>query len=414
MNQKRPLLKSLIEPTYVIVLFILTICLSLTHVAVGESKANKDDKPFFEVTELYEAGRDGYMTYRIPSLAVTRKGTILALCSARFDGHGDWVNIDSMIRRSTDGGKTWTEQAIIMDDGTNLVENPVLIVEPDTDTVHLIFQVNYNHAYHKVSTDEGETWSAPEEITYVFDVFRDRDDYPWTVLAMGPGHGIVMRNGRFVVPLWLSPNHSHRPSLVSTIYSDDRGKTWQAGDIIVNDSEEVPSPSESQLVELSDGRVMSSIRNQSKKYRRLISISPDGATDWSEPEFHEGLYDAICMASLTRMPHPDGKSPDILLYTSPDSSHRDEVVLKWGARSRLNVTIRASFDDGKTWPVSRTIEPDRSGYTDLAVADDGTIYCLFERGGVKEGLGAFAPKHICIAKFNLAWLLDGKDLPTAE
>ena len=296
-----------------------------------------------------------------------------------------------------------------MDDGTNLVENPVLIVEPDSDTIHLIFQVNYNRAYHKVSSDEGETWSAPKEITYVFDVFRERDNYPWSVLAMGPGHGIVMHNGRFVVPLWLSPNHSHRPSMVATIYSDDRGETWQAGDMIVNDSEDVPSPSESAVIELSDGRVMSSIRNQSKKYRRLISFSPDGATNWTKPEFHEGLFDAICMASLTRMPHPDGKSPDILLYASPDSSHRPETVLKWGARPRLNVTVRASFDDGKTWPVSRTIEPDRSGYSDLAVAADGTIYCLFERSGIKEGLGAFAPKYISIAKFNLAWLMQGPE-----
>ena len=70
-----------------------------TSVLAQTAESFVKDEPFFEVTDIFEAGRDGYMTYRIPSLAVTRKGTILAICSARFDGHGDWVNIDSMIRR---------------------------------------------------------------------------------------------------------------------------------------------------------------------------------------------------------------------------------------------------------------------------------------------------------------------------
>ncbi len=170
-----------------------------------------------ETTDVFRAGEGGYRTYRIPALALTRKGTLLAACAARLDGFNDWVNIDTMLRRSTDGGKTWSPQEVVTDDGRNVVDNATFLVDPQSDTVYLLYQINYARAYLKTSTDEGATWSAPREITGAFEKFRDRDGFDWKVLAMGPGHGIVLANGRFVVPVWLSTQHSHRPSISATI-----------------------------------------------------------------------------------------------------------------------------------------------------------------------------------------------------
>lgn len=372
----------------------------------GQSDAQT---PFFDVVDIFNAGDAGYNTYRIPALSVAPDGTLIALCAGRYDGHGDWVNIDTWVRRSMDGGKTWTEPMIVTDDGLNLVENATMIVDHKTGEVHLLYQILYQRAYHKVSKDNGATWSPPKEITYVFDAFKQRENYATEVLAMGPGHGIVLENGRYVVPVWLSTSHAHRPSIITTIYSDDQGKTWQAGEVIADNTEEHPNPSEHVLIQLEDGRVMSNIRCESKKYRRLISYSKDGATGWSKPKFHDELFDPICFASMRRLSGSANGGKSRILFVNPDSEVFPEVVLKWGARQRRNLTVRLSYDDGQTWPVSKVIEVGRSGYNDIAVAPDGTIYCMFERGGLSDKLGAFAPSKMSVARFNTAWLTDGAD-----
>ena len=49
-----------------------------------------------------------------------------------------------------------------------------------------------------------------------------------------------------------------------------------------------------------------------------------------------------------------------------------------------------------------------SGYSDLAVGPDGTIYCLYERGST-DGKDHFATRALTLARFNLEWLSEGKD-----
>jgi sialidase-1 len=121
------------------------------------------------------------------------------------------------------------------------------------------------------------------------------------VLATGPGHGIQLRNGRLVVPVWLSTGtggHAHRPSVTATIYSDDRGKSWQRGAIAVPDTAEFVFPNETTAAQLSDGRVMLNVRSESKAHRRLVVTSPDGAMGWSAPRFEGALVEPICFGSL--------------------------------------------------------------------------------------------------------------------
>jgi sialidase-1 len=207
--------------------------------------------------------------------------------------------------------------------------------------------------------------------------------------------------------VWLSSTRKHRPSIASVIYSDDRGQNWHAGEVIASNTEEVPNPSEHVLVQLADGRVMSNLRNESPRYARAISHSSDGATGWSTPEHHEQLSDPICMASMTRLSGGDKGVKSRILFVNPDSAHGEEKT-KWGGRERKNVTVRLSYDDRRTWPVAKVIEPGPSGYSDVAVGADGTVYLLFERTGA-QGLGAFSPGFIGLAKFNLTWLTNGQN-----
>jgi sialidase-1 len=380
----------------------------LTTVAAAE-----ENKPFFTTQKLYTAGHAGYRTYRIPAIAIAPGGAILTAVAGRYDSASDWANVDLMLRRSADGGKTWEEQQVLVNDGENTVDNPMFIVDAANGETHLMYQINYARAYLKTSQDDGATWSPPMEITAAFEEFRSRDGYEWKVLAMGPGHGIRLATGRLVVPVWLATDRSHRPSISATIYSDDRGQTWRAGETIVTTTEETHNPSEHELVELADGRVMANIRTESKRHRRVIAFSPDGATGWTKPEFADALYEPICMASTARLPvagkeqeSASSAKPTTLLFSNPNSGPGAGSTGKQGSRERRNLTVRLSDDSGQTWPSARVIEPGPSGYSDLAVAPDGTIYLLYEADRA-DLTGPFVPGSITLATFNRAWLLEG-------
>ena len=358
--------------------------------------------PFFHSQPLFEAGRDNYRCYRIPAIAIAPKGAILAAAAGRYNGHGDWSNTDLMLRRSTDGGETWDEQQVLVNDGVNTVDNPCFIVDAESGEFHLMYQIGYSRAYVKTSRDDGATWSPPQEVTSAFDEFHTRDGYQWRVIAMGPGHGITLRSGRLVVPVWLATDKKHRPSISATVYSDDQGKTWHAGDVIVATTEETPNPSESELLELSDGRVLANVRNESKRHRRLFSISDDGATGWSKPEFQEALYEPICMGGNATITDAEGRTT-ALLYSYPNSGPGTGPTGKEGNRERRNLTVCLSNDDGQSWPTSRVLDEGPSGYSDMAVGPDGTIYLLYEAQSL-EPKGPSIPATLTLARFNRAWL----------
>lgn len=352
--------------------------------------------------DLFEGGTGGYVTYRIPAVVVTSKGTLLAFCAARKD-YGDWADIDIAMRRSTDGGKTWDAMRIIADGGKPPADNPTPIVDRKTGAVHFLYQVNYAQVLYIRTDDEGKTFSKPVDITATVEKFRP--EYSWTVVAPGPGHAIQLSSGRLVVPIWMSPDHSHRPSEVATIYSDDGGKTWVRGEILPR---KLHHPSEHAAIELADGRVMLNIRNEGEEHLRAASFSRDGATGWSAPELLKPLYEPVCMASLLRLSRKPAQKKNRILFANPDSSALSgEVQSKYKMRQRENLTVRLSYDEGLTWPVARTLEPGRSGYSDLAVGQDGTIYCLYERGIADNG--RFVNKNLGFARFTLEWLTNGKD-----
>ncbi len=380
-------------------IFGTLLCAFLTT----SSNANE---PFLQKVDVFPAGMNAVALYRIPGVVVTPRGTVLAYCEARRNSKSDWGEIEVHLRRSTDSGKTWDAAIHIAHleeriEGNphkqaggqheQTVNNPVAIVDHRTGAIEFLYCINYARCFSMRSSDDGLTWSPPVDITAAFEPFRE--SYPWKVIATGPGHGVQLASGRLVVPIWLAygATGEHKPSAAATIYSDDHGRTWQAGEIAVPDEGEFGDPNETMLTTLSDGRVMLVSRNVSKPNRKLITISADGATGWSSPVFHDQLWEPICMASIVAYP----SSPGTLLFSNPHSLalSPDGTEIPVGRGTRHNLSIKLSRDDGQTWPINKTLEAGPSAYSDLAVLPDGTVLCLYE-----------ADQKIVAARFNLEWL----------
>ena len=383
-------------------------------------------EPFIEKQDLFKTGDDpAYKIYHIPGIVVTAKGSVLAWCEARKKG-GDWDDIKVLLRRSTDDGKTWSAPKSIADvpgpktknpfslrmknvDPNDVTyNNPVLIAGTD-GTVHMVFCLEYMRCFHQRSDDDGMTWSTPVEITGAFEAFRK--NYDWKVLATGPDHSIQIKSGRIVVPVWLSTGtggNAHRPSVTATIYSDDKGATWHAGEIAVPCTDEWINPNETVAIELADGSVMLNVRSESKTHRRLVTTSKDGATGWTKPKFDDALLEPICMAGLVRYSAKSSGGRNRILFSNPDNLSRADGKEEPGKnRDRQNVSVKLSYDEGRTWPVNKSVEPGASMYSDIAVTHAGTILCFYG-SGAKPG---FAGDALTLARFNLEWLTDGKDSP---
>jgi sialidase-1 len=405
----------------------LTLALGLALAAVDRASAAE---PMLEKIDLFQSGQQGYALYRIPGVVVTAKGTVLAYCEARRTGKSDWDTIDILLRRSTDGGRSWSVRQKISDVPGKKEKNPVALAQklanPDDVTynnavafadrdgpVHLLYCLEYCRCFYVRSDDDGQTWSPAAEITAAFDKFRP--EYDWKVLATGPGHGIQLAGGRLLVPVWLSTGtggHAHRPSVTSVIYSDDRGRTWQRGDIAVPNAGEWINPNETVAVELANGSTMLNVRSESLAHRRLIVESPNGATQWSTPRFDQSLIEPICMASIVRLSRRPQHDRNRLVFANPHNLARaDGKEAQGKSRDRKNLSIKLSYDEGQTWEINKALEPGYSAYSDLAVLSDGTMLCLYERGRNTDAQQAKPTSYayLTLARFNLQWLTDGKD-----
>ncbi len=350
-----------------------------------------------ERTTLFTAGEGGYSTYRIPAIVTTPQNSVLVAAEARRDGGSDWGHIDLIYRRSTDSGRTWEPARLLVaqadlpsdlrsnqavtkgKDRTSgfTIGNATWVTDRSSGRTLFFFCVEYMRCFIMESSDGGATFSKPREITSAFAAFRTRDNYAWRVLATGPGHGAQLASGRLVVPVWISTadgGNAHRPSVCGTIYSDDGGKTWHAGTIAAGRNDDVLNPSETAIVEVTPGKVMLSIRNESPRNRRAFVWGSDGATGWSKPEFDEALWEPVCMASILRL--PDGA----IAFSNPASldpiPNRPDAV----GRQRHKLGIRVSRDQGRHWSEPLRLESGPSAYSDLAVAPDGTLLCFYEHG----------------------------------
>jgi sialidase-1 len=342
-----------------------------------------------EQAPVFVAGQGGYQTYRIPSLLVTTKGTLLAFCEGRKQGAGDAGAIDVILTRSLDGGKTWAPAQVVWDDVGNTCGNPCPVLDARTGTVWLLLTHNLGSDTQQAivnrtsrgtrtvwvtrSTDDGASWSKPVEIT------PDVKAPDWTWYATGPGVGIQLKGGRLVVPCDHQVAGS-KERRAHVMFSDDGGKTWKRGGVVG------PQCDESQAVELKDGRVMLNIRSYRGNHRRLVALSGDGGETFRDPVEDPGLIEPVCQASILRYPGERGG----ILFSNPAGTKRERM------------TVRLSRDEGKTWAHARVLHAGPAAYSCLAVLANGTVACLYERGtrGPYETL--------TLARFPLDWLTEDR------
>lgn len=375
----------------------------------------------FDKSVLFESGSLGFFVYRIPAIVVTSNNNILVFAEGRKGKGEDWDESSIVMKASYDGGISWTKPRILVSIEKMPCSNVVPVVDYYNNKVHLLYVVNYKNIFYICSEDEGLNWSQPINITDACEGLRKK--YDWKILATGPGHGIQLRNGRMIVPIWLSSSVfsdttsrtlAHYPSVTSVLYSNDFGKSWLLGDIIAPHNDTLVFPNEATAVELKSGEVMFNMRNESINYRRLVSTSPDGISNWSAPVFSDNFFEPICHASIIRYSMVPYQDKDRILFVNPDSrmvpwsAKRGSYAKAAPKRQRSNLTLRISYDEALTFPVSKTIDSGFAGYSDLAVSPNGIIYCIYE-SGAKAIYNNYLPMNISLASFDLVWATNAKD-----
>ncbi len=311
-------------------------------------------------------------TYRIPTLAVTKQGTLLAFAERRVNGKSDTGDIDTVVKRSADSGKTWSEEITVADMGADTIGNACPVTDPETGAITVVmtwnrvpermvapgFGQDSRLVYLARSTDDGLTWSKPKEIT------RNVKQADWSWFASGPGSGIVLerggRKGRFV----LGVNHKDAEGYrAHVIYSDDRGKTWQSSKTYA-----ALHTNECEVAELEDGTLMLNMRNHgSPRKDRAVALSKDGGETWEETRWDQNLPEPGCMGSLKRQSWSGNGKAALLLFSNPASRERRE-----------NLVLRGSSDDGKTWTHSVTIKKGDAAYSHLAPISPDQVALVYE------------------------------------
>jgi sialidase-1 len=354
-------------------------------------------------TDVFRSGADGYVSIRIPSVVVTRAGTVLAFAEGRQKPQ-DQAENDIVLRRSTDAGATWGPLQVVAADGAHSLNNPTAVVEQQSGRVFLMYQRIPAHlTEHSKETDTGFdgpniyrnllVWSDDDGVSWTepLDVTRStKRPTGATTVASGPGIGIQLTRGphagRLLIPFNEGPFWKWQNFAV---ISDDRGATWRCGENVPGALIDVPPHgdrsqiNEVQFVELDDGSVRLNSRPFAGARVRKSAVSRDGGHSWSAVEDVPDLPCPSCMASVIRYSHDDADGRGRLLFSGPLGT------------TRANGTISLSTDDGATWPVQKSLWPGSFAYSVLTRLPDGTVGCLFE---------ADAYARIVFARFPIEWL----------
>ena len=361
-------------------IIVLIIGISVLIPSCKESRGKSGtSKPVI----VWQQSDPGYDLFRIPALIVTQQGTVLAFAEGR-EGQEDSGDIDLLVRRSSDNGKTWSEQSVVWSNGANTCGNPCPVV--DQTTGRIILMMTWNSGSHDegdiimhdiddtrrpymcYSDDDGLTWSEPVDLT----ASCKNPDWGW--YATGPGIGIQLQSETYKNRLVIPANHSYSTANKAeqvaeegygygshVLLSDDGGAAWRMSTPIT------PGCNESQVVELSDGRLMMNMRSYNRLGCRAISYSEDGGETWSEIEHALQLADEVCQASCIEYGSYAGEK--MYLFSNPGNPV-----------DRYYMTIKASFDDCETWSNDKLIFAGPSAYSCLTVLPDGNIGLLFEGG----------------------------------
>lgn len=335
------------------------------------------------VSDVFTGNHEGYTIYRIPAIITTVKGTVLAFCEGRNNLRDQSEN-DIVMKRSPDGGKTWDSLCVVEENGKHSLNNPTVLQDTETGKIFLMYQdypfiagergvkpgYKGDHicrTFITFSTDEGIHWSSPREITR--SVKRRKIV---TSTASGPGVGIRITHGKYrgrlVVPFNQGPWGQWK---VYTVYSDNHGKTWKRGNVAPEGSK--GHGNEVQVAEMADGRLLLNARSFNGNHCRKKAISNDGGETWSPLTDDPALPEPQCQGTMIRFSFPDNGQKSRLIFANPASQSK-----------RIKGTVRISYDEGKTWPISKLIYPGSFAYSCLTRIDSETVGLLFERDNYKK------------------------------
>ncbi len=345
-----------------------------------------EDRPF---VVIHRQGEHSCHTFRIPGIAVTNSGTLLAVYDMRYRSRRDLQgHMDIGLSRSTDGGKTWEKPRPIMDMGRhgglpedqNGCSDPNILV--DRATGEIIVSAVWTHGKPGThqwkgrgsepglelsrssqfmmvrSGDDGKTWSKPENQT------AKLKNPAWHLFAPGPGNGITMKDGTLVMPT--GGRDEKGLPFSNLMWSRDHGKTWTLSSLARSNT------NESAVAELSDGSLMLNMRdNRNRKDKsdttgRAVSVTTDLGKTWKvHPSDHGSLPEPVCMASLISHKLKDGRT--VLFFSNPRHKSR-----------RQNMTLQMSLDDGKTWSKQVLLDKNGGAYSSLVMVNARTVGILYE------------------------------------
>jgi sialidase-1 len=353
--------------------------------------------------QVFISGEDGYNTYRIPAIIDLPNGELLAFCEGRVNNAGDFGNVDIVMKRSKDKGKTWNAFKIIVDYDSLQAGNPSPVIDL-TDTqfpqgrIFLFYNTGNNtesevrkgeglrEVWYKTSTDGGNSWSNAVNIT----IQVHKPNQPqinskynfvenWRSYANAPGHALQLITGKFKGRIFVPANHSSGNPLphfkdysAHGFYTDDHGITFH-----LSKNVNYPGSNESTSAELSGGWLMMNSRNQSGDIKtRIVSISNDGGKSWMKTYFDSNLPDPVCQGSILTI--GKNKEKNILAFCNPADTTR-----------RNNLTLRISYDEGKTWTKNFIVDKNDSdnnysAYSDIVNLSPEEIGILYERNDYSE------------------------------
>jgi sialidase-1 len=353
---------------------------------------------------VFTSGEEGHKSYRIPAIIDLPNGDLLAFAEGRVHGAADFGDVNIVMKRSSDKGKTWSSLQTVVDYDTLQAGNAAPVVDL-TDPAYpkgrifLFYNTGNAHEYevrsakgyrevwYITSTDNGQTWSEPVNITTQVHrpnmpaanpAYTFRED--WRAYANTPGHAIQFAEGKYKGRIYVAANHSEGNPKNSAedyfahgFYTDDHGKTFKI-------SQTVPESggNEAMAAELSGGKLLMNIRNQQGDARaRIVSISSDGGATWDTTYFDQQLPDPVNQGSILTLGKKKGKT--ILAFcNAADTKRRD------------NLTLRISHDEGKTWTEQHVIakspnnEKDYAAYSDLVKTGKKEVGVLYEKNGYSQ------------------------------